>query len=267
MQGSYLQVSASGHQSCAVSLAGRLSCWGGEARSGSLRPPPDVAAGAWAHVSVGEAHACALAPGGEARCWGRNSYGEAEPPAGARFTTLSAGGRLSCGVRADGALACWGNPAGGAAAPPPGAFSTVAVSPAGHACAIDARAALVCWGSGMGAGGARGAPPWRSWNGTFVAVSAGSLVTCAVRADGTLYCLGETDRVWSGGAPARGAFFSEAAAGVAAVCGVSARDAAVACWGERPALAAVPPDLVPLGYLQDAGGVGGAGEEREADEL
>jgi hypothetical protein len=68
------------------------------------------------------------------------------------------------------------------------------VSPDGHGCAISLDTTLHCWGSFYGPRGGHG-----TWNGTYLQVATGRSLTCAIRGDGTLMCLGETRRLWEGG--------------------------------------------------------------------
>ncbi len=265
MQGAFVQLSAGAHHTCAVSEEGRLVCWGGEAGpGGSLRPPAELASRTMVQVSAGDAHACALDEDGAALCWGRNMHGEANAPKELVFSTLSCGGRNCCGITAlGGQLRCWGSHAGGMLRPPQAAgttFVALSVSSAGHACAIDAYSKLHCWGSLLGPKGGH-----EVWNGTFVAVAAGGVATCAVHAHGTLMCLGEVSRVWTEGAPPAGTPFSEVSMGTSAMCGIASLDAAVSCWGPRPQLAEVPEDLVVLGYAEGEGE--GGDEARQELEL
>ena len=52
--------------------------------------------------------------------WRRNEYGQASPPEGERFATISSGWAHACALRHDGTPACWGNNDYGQASPPAG---------------------------------------------------------------------------------------------------------------------------------------------------
>ena len=168
---------------------------------------------------------------------------------------VSVGEEQSCALRRDGTLACWGASRGGLLRPPRGQFLQLSVSPrGGSACAVALGGHLECWGALYGPQGGQGRV-----NGTFLQVTVGAGVTCALRAAGSLQCFGEDARLWAapGAPPPETAFVevSAAAAGAgggAAVCGVTAeRVARVLCFGDAPAIAAVPADLDPavLGLL------------------
>lgn len=72
-------------------------------------------------------------------CVGTNDYGQAAPPAGVAFDTVSAGAAHTCGVLRGGGLRCFGLGTDGQcappAAPPGGGFATVACGQA-HTCAL-----------------------------------------------------------------------------------------------------------------------------------
>jgi hypothetical protein len=207
--GLFVQLSASGATTCGVTIEQRVQCWGS---SRAVVSPAGASAAALqvaAHlqVSVGARHACAIASdGGALTCWGDDAGGAVSgAPAGAA-AQVSCGGGACCAllVRGGGGggldAACWGAAAGGVLAPPPGvAFLQVSVAADGHACGIAADYRLWCWGSFIAPAGGSS-----SWNGTFVQVAASEGVTCALRGDGTLKCLGEERRLWSG-RPTRGA--------------------------------------------------------------
>ncbi len=102
-------------QSCALTLAGAVWCWGEKAPVAHL--VPDVRA---TQISLGSGHACALEASGAVLCWGDNFHGQlgdgtAElrktptrvielPPA----KSVAAGGRHTCAETRDDAVFCWG---------------------------------------------------------------------------------------------------------------------------------------------------------------
>lgn len=84
------------------------------------------------------------------------------------------------------------------------------VSLASHAtaCALDSDGALVCWGGMVGPQGGT----YRQ-AGPYAQLAAGSAVTCAIRLDGGLDCLGEASRAWAAAtAPSRRTRFREVSA-------------------------------------------------------
>jgi hypothetical protein len=118
-----------GPHTCAVALAGSVTCWGsngsGELDDGTTvdRPTPAVAAGLPARVlavATGARHTCALDSDGEVWCWGDGTLAQpgdgtqtahARPavvPGLASAAEVTAGGFHTCALDRRGGLACWG---------------------------------------------------------------------------------------------------------------------------------------------------------------
>ena len=96
--GIYSQVTSGHAHSCAVSVNGKVSCWG------NIPPPPEYKS--FAQVSSGGDHACGVqSMGGTVLCWGSNHHGESDPPPSGRgaapFVQVSSGQSYSCGLRRD----------------------------------------------------------------------------------------------------------------------------------------------------------------------
>ncbi|HEX7981629.1 MAG TPA: Ig-like domain-containing protein [Gemmatimonadaceae bacterium] len=134
----FTQISARGDNTCGITAAGALYCWGanesgqtGQAPSLRVTVPTQVAGAGYTAVAVGGrdatetfgaiGHVCAL-QGSAAVCWGSNVYGQlgrggltsvaSSSPApvagGHAFTSITAGTRTACGMAADGVY-CWGS--------------------------------------------------------------------------------------------------------------------------------------------------------------
>jgi alpha-tubulin suppressor-like RCC1 family protein len=128
-----------------------------------------------------------------------------------RWLQVAAGGNFTCGIREGNTLWCWGAPDFGdlgtgavnqklrpqQIGKPTSGWASVATG-AGHTCAIRADGTLWCWGFGsdgeLGTGATTDqglpqqvtSPAADGW----ASVAAGAGHTCAVRADGTLWCWG-----------------------------------------------------------------------------
>jgi hypothetical protein len=130
----FAQISARGDNTCGLTVAGTIYCWGanesgqtGRTAGAPVATPNLVAGAGYTFVSVGGrdttatdgpmGHVCALA-GTTATCWGANRYGQlgngstvdssSPVTVPGTFTALSAGSRSTCAVAADGAY-CWGS--------------------------------------------------------------------------------------------------------------------------------------------------------------
>lgn len=181
-------LAAGARNTCAISAAGSLHCWGdnlsGQLGQGSvlnpapiqIRVPRRVGSGTnWTKVSVGDAHVCGLR-GGRLFCWGDNSYRQCgvsnkttentpvEIRSDLTWTDVSAGGAHTCAL-AGSELYCWGHSNYGQAGIP---TSTVGSGTPG----VDAPKQL---------------------NGTWSKVSAGGRHTCAINTSNELFCWGHND--------------------------------------------------------------------------
>jgi alpha-tubulin suppressor-like RCC1 family protein len=178
-------ISAGDWYTCALLSDGTARCWGynndGQLGNGTTtedpNPTPVAVSGLSNAVAIdaggyaGTGHTCALLSDGTARCWGWNYYGQL----GNNSTTDS---------------------------PTPVAVSgltnAVAVSAGGsHTCALLGNGSASCWGwNGNGqlgngiTGGISTTPSTVSGLTNAVAISAGSLHTCALLSDGTAGCWG-----------------------------------------------------------------------------
>jgi alpha-tubulin suppressor-like RCC1 family protein len=178
-----IAVSAGEVQSCAVSAAGGVKCWGrnlfGEVGNGNpstysvLTPEQVVGLSSGVKTVVsGRQHTCALTTSGTVKCWGRNSDGQlgtgsfSESSAvpvdvtglPGRVTQLAAGDYFTCALLESGALMCWGYNAirqlgDGSTTPSATPLTVVGVSGAvnidagaSHACAVLSSGILMCWG-------------------------------------------------------------------------------------------------------------------------
>ena len=154
-----------------------MVCWGLNDHGQSDAPGGDFAA-----VSAGLHHTCGLRTDGTVVCWGLNKHGQSDAPAG-HFTAVSAGSKQSCGIVVDGTITCWGT--GARRIVSWAAARTISVGE-DHACVLDGET-VECWGKNHS--GQTDTP-----EGRFSAVSAGSLNTCARRADDdTIVCWGKLD--------------------------------------------------------------------------
>jgi alpha-tubulin suppressor-like RCC1 family protein len=171
---------AAGHtHACAITSRGAVKCWGaggdGELGNGSSQtsdtPVFVNGIGTAKAVAVGDGHSCALLQDGSVMCWGRNLNGQL----GNGTTATSLVPVVVPGIHARAIAAGWN-----------------------HTCVILEDGTVECWGDGdqgqVGNGHnavANPIPVPVPGLANAVAVAAGFGHTCAVLADGTVWCWGE----------------------------------------------------------------------------
>ncbi|MDE0882750.1 MAG: hypothetical protein OSB21_09160, partial [Myxococcota bacterium] len=139
-------------------------------------------------IAVGKDHSCALSQGGDVFCWGENSGGQAVPPLIIGETPVSpinfptqvaglsdvidvvSGARHSCALLRSGVMKCWGDDLTMALGRP---------DLDGEQCAGLSDGSVV--------GPVLGLPD----DNQVIKMAAGTYHTCALMADGALYCWGE----------------------------------------------------------------------------
>jgi alpha-tubulin suppressor-like RCC1 family protein len=208
-----------------------LWCWGWryvgfEASDFVLEPTQVGVDKDWAAVSAGQSHACALKNDASLWCWGDlPEFTVAPTQIDTSYKTIAAGWQHSCGVRTNGTLWCWGDNASGQL--------------------------------GLGSSGAAVMTPTQVGEGTgWIAVGAGETHTCAIDAQGILYCWGANDSMQLGlGMTTDPVFtptpiasqdrFDLVDVGSGHSC-AARRDGALVCWGNSYAgLDSVEPIGVP----------------------
>jgi alpha-tubulin suppressor-like RCC1 family protein len=172
-------------------------------------------------VSTGDSHACRVTSAGKLHCWGKNNMGQVgdgtktyrsvmTPVKGSPqdlWQSVMTSRNTSCALRSDNSLWCWGwtlavLPGSQTATEPQkvGPFTDWEQVDASqsHACGIRKGGVLVCWGGNASGQLGQASPlmatpdspitvmPGATWS----YVSTGSDYTCAVKADGTLWCWG-----------------------------------------------------------------------------
>jgi alpha-tubulin suppressor-like RCC1 family protein len=167
-------------------------------------------------VVMGFRHACALVQPGAVWCWGKSvgSFGASGTPSvvdglETGVVTLAAGLEHTCALLAGGAVRCWGgfvNGGFGNETPvsPPGWESGIRsiASGASHVCALRTSGAAECWGQNgqgqLGLGTASWDPvtvpsPVQGLPTDVRTITAGGENTCALVANGALWCWGSND--------------------------------------------------------------------------
>ena len=172
-------LSAGGVHTCAVTLGGRVFCWGfngsGQLGDGTrderARPVAvDGLDGSVVEIAAAGLHTCALIVGGTVECWGSNASGEI-------------GGRVKESLKP--------RPVKGL---PP--VSAIAVG-ASQSCAVSTRGAVECWGSNGAVGGRRGGDVPVAIDGLagkVVGLAVGPTHTCALLREGSVECWGQNDQ-------------------------------------------------------------------------
>lgn len=241
-----------GAHTCARVSTGAVRCWGlgasGQLGYGNIDAVGDTETPASAgdvnlggvvkQVVAGDSHTCALLTDGSVRCWGANASGQ-----------LGYGNINQVGdneLPSSAGSVALGEPAVGLAAGD------------AHTCAVLASGGVRCWGSGLngrlGYGnlasvGDNETPSQQAaiaFNASAVAIAAGAAHTCALLADGTVWCwgsggfgqlgygntttLGDNEVATTAGAVSLGAIATAIVAGGDHTCALLA-SGDVRCWG------------------------------------
>lgn len=193
--------------SCATKKDGTAQCWGANGRGqlgreplAHLAPKRIGAAGEFASANAGPSNVCAVKTAGSLLCWGAGgglpNLGQSTQlpfPIGnaTDWKEAKPGAQRACATKADGSLHCWAT-----GTEPASTTLTVTAFDVGldHQCAI-ASGSLYCWGAGAGGKLGNGSSatldtPTKVGAADWSAVAASGDATCAVKADGTLWCFG-----------------------------------------------------------------------------
>ena len=185
--------------SCALTVSGRLRCWGSNDNSRVTGRPAENL-GPFVQLSVGRDHSCAVTEMGSVHCWGYNGPdSDREPAASGRSTPpddldpvayVGAGNVHSCALTVAGAVRCWGGSQNDRTTPPmEGPFKQLVVADS-HNCALTAAGAVHCWGWHGNTG--RTTPPGDL--DTAVQLVTGNWHTCALTVLGAVGCWGDGNR-------------------------------------------------------------------------
>jgi alpha-tubulin suppressor-like RCC1 family protein len=221
-------VTAGGSHTCALSVAGAVTCWSREGRTLGVgdatisTAAPVAVAGMTAGVvavSAGSGHTCALTGARDVLCWGEFHGRDLKPRnylsprkilgLGRGVRAINAGFDDACAVTAAGSVRCWGEhyPGPRGASPVTAVTVTGLTAPVtavavggGHACALTVAGGVQCWGEnahgqvGNGTTTAAAKPvPVSGLDAGVVALSAGYQSTCALTASGGVSCWGHNE--------------------------------------------------------------------------
>jgi alpha-tubulin suppressor-like RCC1 family protein len=257
---SFTQVDAGTLNTCAVTSAGAVACWGDNA-FGQTTVPAAAGAG-MVQVSASLNHTCALSSAGAVLCWGDNTEGQSTVPAeyqSSGVTQVSAGDLHTCVLRTDKQVACWGNNADGRATfsgdVAPGKIVQLSAG-AGHSCAVsgtDDWRRIACWGLN-GSGQTSDQYP----DSGAKQVSAGDAHTCIVNTvresqiDGAIRCRGSNSDGqldW----PSETGRAIAVSAGAYHTCALNSAGV-VTCWGRNTSSQSTVPADIPTGIMQVSAG-------------
>lgn len=130
LTGGVVSIAVGPTQSCAVTSAGSVKCWGTFHDGATVtdlapRDIPGLGVG-MAAIATGKNHRCALTLNGDVRCQGLNFYGEvgdgtttprsapvSATGLGSGVTSIATRSQHTCAVMADGTARCWGENANG----------------------------------------------------------------------------------------------------------------------------------------------------------
>tara|TARA_B100000683_G_scaffold179684_1_gene173107 strand:- start:1902 stop:3461 length:1560 start_codon:yes stop_codon:yes gene_type:complete len=228
---SWQTVTAGLAHNCALTVQGKLYCWGrnqygatGTSLSAQLIigwEALDTQSLSWIDLAAAGASACAIKDDKSLWCWGKSgetplgntSNFHLQQPAQVgvfQWLSLSAGERHACGIQGDRSLHCWGqndahqvssDDVNNVVAPTlvsDASWESVSVGQ-NHACGIHDDGDMFCWGlnsfgqTGQTPGAPTNLPQKVGHESIFYQVSSGANHTCALDAQKSLYCWGKND--------------------------------------------------------------------------
>ncbi len=227
--GQYKDISLGKLQTCALTNAGKATCWGYWKSADAHGIPTDD----FIEITSGTDHSCALTATGEIKCWGYDSSGQRDVPDNL-YRKVEAGGWHTCGIINDGRPVCWGNDSQRQLFV---YFSTVADISAGgwSTCAIDDQyQGIRCDGSYFSSGGIYcGVKKMSAGLGHFCGIKYDDSVECQGLGLGELNCtLDGIPGYECGQSIAPVGEFLEIAAGWFHSCAIK-KNGEVKCWGRN----------------------------------
>ncbi|MFN8489074.1 MAG: cohesin domain-containing protein [Caldilineaceae bacterium] len=206
---------------CALTTSGGVKCWGdnehgqlGDGTNVDKLTPVDVnglTSGALA-ISAGKYHTCALITGGSVKCWGDNEYGQLGDGTSIDKNVPIVVSGLTSGIKALGV----------------GAY---------HTCALATSGNVKCWGDnsykqlGDGTYDNKFTPvDVIGLTSGVMAISAGSMHTCALTTGDGVQCWGDNEYGQLGDLYSLRSGVTAISAGIAHTCALTA-NGGVKCWG------------------------------------
>jgi alpha-tubulin suppressor-like RCC1 family protein len=225
LTGGVTSVSSGDDNTCTVTGAGGVKCWGNVNSVGAIFTPTDIDGVTTGVVAVAPAptHTCAITSAGGVKCWGANFFGQLGDglPGGrsnpedvsgltSGVVSIVVGSNHTCALTISGGMKCWGNNQYGqlgdgtmtdrsTPVDVSGLTSGVVSIAAGfhHTCALTVSRGLTCWGDnasgqlGDGTTTSRSIPVDVAGLASGVAsVTAGRIHTCALTDAGAALCWG-----------------------------------------------------------------------------
>ena len=241
--GMFTQVSSGHFHSCAISIDGRVQCWGKLTEV----PPSQKSHETYDQVCSGEYHSCAIRRhDGKVECWGRNDFGESTPLSSS-FIQISCGNGHTCGIKDNGEVACWGRDKHGESSPQRKThFKHISAGPTHHTCGVTKDNDVQCWGDN------RRSQSIDFIRGPFKQVTAGSRSTCAIHEERGLECWGSSPPIsprelanFQKNRQASGETYRQITSGNGHICVVLDADGELHCWSSGADFKA---HNVPLGF-------------------